>query len=56
MCDVENWLKCFFMKECIGEIFDGIILVVIGFGIFVVFDVIYIEGLVYVFEFGEDYF
>src|SRR6185369_16088554 len=29
--DVENWLKCFFMKERIGEVFDGTISAVTGF-------------------------
>jgi len=54
--DVENWLKCFFMKERIGEVFDGTISAVTGFGIFVALDAIYIEGLVHVSELGEDYF
>jgi len=54
--DVENWLKCFFMKERIGEEFDGTISAVTGFGIFVALDAIYIEGLVHVSELGEDYF
>jgi ribonuclease R len=54
--DVENWLKCFFMKERIGEEFDGTISAVTGFGIFVALDTIYIEGLVHVSDLGEDYF
>jgi len=54
--DVENWIKCFFMKERIGEEFDGTISAVTGFGIFVALDAIYIEGLVHVSELGEDYF
>jgi ribonuclease R len=54
--DVENWLKCFFMKERIGEEFDGTISAVTAFGIFVALDTIYIEGLVHVSELGSDYF
>jgi len=54
--DVENWLKCFFMKERIGEEFDGTISAVTGFGIFVALDTIYIEGLVHVSDLGADYF
>ena len=54
--DVENWLKCFFMKERIGEEFDGTISAVTAFGIFVALDTIYIEGLVHVSELGADYF
>lgn len=54
--DVENWLKCYFMKERIGEEFDGTISAVTAFGIFVALDAVYIEGLVHVSELGEDYF
>jgi ribonuclease R len=50
--DVENWLKCFFMKERIGEEFDGTISAVTAFGIFVALDTIYVEGLVHVSELG----
>jgi ribonuclease R len=54
--DVENWLKCFFMKERIGEEFDGTIAAVVPFGIFVALDEVYVEGLVHVSELGEEYF
>jgi ribonuclease R len=54
--DVENWLKTFFMKERIGEEFDGTISGVTAFGIFVALDAVYIEGLVHVSELGADYF
>ncbi len=54
--DVENWLKCFFMKERIGEQFDGTISAVTAFGVFVALDTVYVEGLVHVSDLGEDYF
>ncbi|HZX29878.1 MAG TPA: ribonuclease R [Rhodocyclaceae bacterium] len=54
--DVENWLKCYYMKERIGEEFDGTISAVTAFGIFVALDAVYVEGLVHVSELGEDYF
>ena len=54
--DVENWLKTFFMKERVGEEFDGTISAVTAFGIFVALDAIYVEGLVHVSELGSDYF
>ena len=54
--DVENWLKCFFMKERVGEEFEGSISAVTSFGIFVALDAVYIEGLVHVSELGADYF
>jgi ribonuclease R len=54
--DVENWLKCYYMKERIGEVFDGTISAVTAFGIFVALDAVYVEGLVHVSELGADYF
>lgn len=54
--DVENWLKCFFMKERIGEEFDGTISAAVPFGVFVALDDVYVEGLVHVTELGSDYF
>lgn len=54
--DVQNWLKCFYMKERIGEVFDGTISAVTGFGIFVALDEVYVEGLVHVSDLGADYF
>ena len=54
--DVQNWLKCFYMKERIGEVFDGTISAVTGFGIFVALDAVYVEGLVHVSDLGADYF
>jgi len=54
--DVENWLKTFFMKERIGEVFAGTISAVTAFGIFVALDEVYVEGLVHVSELGQDYF
>jgi len=54
--DVENWLKCYFMQDRIGEIFDGTISGVTSFGIFVTLDGLNIDGLVHVTELGRDYF
>ncbi|MDR2637381.1 MAG: ribonuclease R [Zoogloeaceae bacterium] len=54
--DVENWLKCYYMKERIGEVFAGSIAAVTAFGIFVALDEVYVEGLVHVSELGADYF
>jgi ribonuclease R len=54
--DVNNWLKCYFMRDRIGEEFDGTIAAVVPFGVFVALDSVYVEGLVHVSELGEDYF
>ncbi len=54
--DVENWLKCYFMQDKVGETFTGTISGVTGFGVFVALDEIYAEGLVHVTDLGDDYF
>ncbi|MBI5751765.1 MAG: ribonuclease R [Hydrogenophilales bacterium] len=54
--DVEQWLKCYFMQDKIGEEFDGTIAGVTNFGIFVALDGVYVEGLVHVTELGNDYY
>ena len=54
--DVENWLKCFFMQDKLGESFTGIVAGVTTFGIFVQLDELYVEGLVHVTGLGQDYF
>ncbi len=54
--DVEAWLKCYYMKDRIGERFRGTVSGVTAFGAFVALDEIYVEGLVHVSELGNDYF
>lgn len=54
--DVEAWLKCYYMKDRIGEVFDGSVSSVVPFGIFVALDGVFVEGLVHVSELGQDYF
>ncbi|NMM38961.1 MAG: ribonuclease R [Glaciimonas sp.] len=54
--DVEAWLKCYFMRDKLGEEFTGTISGVTTFGIFVQLDALYIEGLVHITELGTDYF
>ena len=54
--DVEAWLKCFYMRDHLGSVFDGTVSSVTGFGIFVALDDIYTEGLVHVSDLGSDYF
>lgn len=54
--DVEAWLKCYFIRDKLGEEFTGTISSVASFGIFVQLDALYIEGMVHVTELGSDYF
>lgn len=54
--DAVDWLKCEFMMDKVGEIFDGLITGVTGFGIFVELKDIYVEGLVHVTALSNDYY
>ncbi|MBC7413403.1 MAG: ribonuclease R [Herminiimonas sp.] len=54
--DVEAWLKCYFIRDKLGEEFTGTISGVATFGIFVQLDSLFIEGLVHVTDLGADYF
>ncbi|WP_198344805.1 ribonuclease R [Neisseria chenwenguii] len=54
--DVENWLKTYYMRDKVGEVFSGKISGMTTFGIFVTLDDIHIDGLVHISDLGEDYF
>ena len=54
--DVTAWLKCEYMQEHVGEVFDGIITSVTNFGLFVELSDIYVEGLVHVTALTNDYY
>jgi len=54
--DVEAWLKSYYMRERVGETFTGTVSAVVPFGVFVVLDDLFVEGLVHVSELGSEYF
>ena len=54
--DVDAWLKCYFMRDKVGEVFTGKISAVTSFGVFVLLDDVHIEGLLHISELGKDYF
>ncbi len=54
--DVEAWLKSYYMRERVGESYSGSVSAVVPFGIFVVLDDLFVEGLVHVSELGSEYF
>jgi ribonuclease R len=54
--DVENWLKCYYMRGHVGEVFSGTITGVTAFGLFVTLDDYFVDGLVHISELGRDYF
>ena len=54
--DVMNWLKCEFLQDRIGGVFDGVISAVTGFGLFVELKDLYVEGLVHITNLPQDYY
>ena len=54
--DVEQWLKCEYMRDKVGESFNGVISGVAGFGLFVELTEIFVEGLISVRDLKDDYF
>jgi ribonuclease R len=54
--DVENWLKCYYMRDHVGGSFSGTITGVVPFGLFVTLDDYFVDGLVHISELGRDYF
>ncbi|MCW8826538.1 MAG: RNB domain-containing ribonuclease, partial [Gammaproteobacteria bacterium] len=54
--DTEDWLKCEYMLDRVGEQFHGVITSVTGFGLFVELTDIYVEGLVHITELKNDYY
>jgi len=54
--DVDDWLKCEYMQDKIGEVFTGIVSSVTGFGLFVRLDDIQIDGLLHISMLQGDYY
>ncbi len=54
--DVEAWLKCYFMRDKLGNDYPGIVTGITPFGLFIQLETLYVEGLVHVTELGNDYF
>ncbi len=54
--DVQAWLKCSYMRERVGETFDGHIVGVMDFGLFVQIDGALVDGLVHVAQLDADYY
>ncbi|WP_045107200.1 ribonuclease R [Legionella hackeliae] len=54
--EVVSWLKCEYMQDKLGQVFQGTISAVTGFGIFVELNEIYVEGLVHITSLRNDYY
>lgn len=53
---VDGWLKCAFLADRVGDEFDGVVMGVTEFGLFVELDGTYVQGLLHVSNLGRDYF
>ena len=53
---VSNWLKCDFVAPRIGEEFEGTVVGVADFGLFVELDGFFVQGLLHISGLGDDYF
>jgi len=54
--DVVSWLKCEYLRDQVGAIFDGHISSVTGFGLFVELNDLYVEGLIHITALPHDYY
>ncbi|AWN17668.1 3'-to-5' exoribonuclease RNase R [Salinisphaera sp. LB1] len=54
--DVDDWLKCEYMRDSLGQTFDGTVTGVTGFGLFVELDGISATGLVHVSSLSSDFY
>ncbi len=50
------WKKFVFMKDRVGDEFDAWVSAVVGFGLFVTLDEIYVDGLVPIGSLGDDFY
>lgn len=54
--DALDWLKCDYMMNKLGEEFDGIIVDVTGFGVFIELKDVYVQGLLHITALTNDYY
>ncbi|MCB1827632.1 MAG: ribonuclease R, partial [Coxiellaceae bacterium] len=54
--DALDWLKCDYMTENVGKEFEGVIMDVTSFGLFVELNDIYVQGLLHITALHNDYY
>ena len=54
--DAMDWLKTEYMQDKVGQVFTGKITTVTSFGVFVLLDDAYVEGLVHITALDNDYY
>ncbi len=53
---VAAWLKCALLEPRIGETLPGTVVAVLGFGLFVELDGLFVQGLLHISKLGRDYY
>lgn len=54
--DVTSWLKCEYLRDHVGSVFEGVVSGVTGFGLFVELLELYVDGLVHISSLPHDYY
>ena len=54
--DVVDFLKCEYMQQHVGNVYEGTISAVTGFGLFVSLGDVHVEGLVHITNLNNDYY
>ena len=54
--DVIDFLKCEYMEQHVGDVFEGTITAVTGFGLFVSLNDVFVEGLVHISNLNNDFY
>lgn len=54
--DAVTWLKCHYMQNKIGKVYEGVITGVTNFGVFLELTGIYVEGLLHISALKNDYY
>jgi ribonuclease R len=54
--DVVDFLKCEYMEQHVGDVFEGTITAVTGFGLFVSLNDVFVEGLVHISNLNNDFY
>lgn len=54
--EVQSWLKCEYLRDRVGDEFNGVVSAVTNFGLFVELEDLYIEGLIHVSNLPGDYY
>ncbi|MEW6444848.1 MAG: ribonuclease R [Pseudomonadota bacterium] len=54
--DATDWLKCEYMQDHVGGVYEGVISAVTSFGLFVELKGIFVEGLLHITALDKDYY